>query len=468
MVLLKTAHIARPATSSSPLTGFATVGSELLAEEDPHLHGVLCAEHTRQETQLSLLPTATVTDPSVLSCMASAANNATAHDRLDDEHRAIEDLAVARAKSAFGARYANVRPHSAVEARAAVLAALTGPRDVVLDVRADHDPVPGRAGQDTVRTAHPGGIDYAEVAALARAHRPRVITVGGPHQRPVDYAGLRTIADDVGALLVADISHVAGLVLTGLRHSPIDHAHVTTTCTHTNLAGPQGALVLAGREADQPAPGPDRRTLAARLHEQLSAARQGPPALPVIAGKARALDLAQSDTFRDTVRQMVVCAEDFADELAHLGNEVSAGGSHLVVLDLADRGVGALIAEQALEEVGIVVDAVVDAVTDTVVDAAAGTAGGPGAGAAADATGAAGGALRIGTASVAQRGFGRSEARQTAQLVDAVLGAVRPRGARGYQVEEFTRLSARDAVRRLLSQFPLPRYVPVNRWGGVR
>lgn len=454
MVVHKTGHIARPATSSSPMTGFAMVGAELLAEEDPHLHGVLYAEHSRQEAYLTLLASASVTDPSVLSCMASVANNVTARSRPGtsgaDELAAVEELAQQRARSAFGARYANVRPNSAVDARHGVLDALLDAGEVVLDVRLTAD---DRVGADLtagyrVVDHHldaTGLIDYARIAAAARELRPRVLMCGGePYPRSVDFVRLRAVADEVGALLLVDISHIAGLVLTGLHPSPVDEAHVVTACTHTQLAGPQGGLVLCGREADMVLP--DGRTLSERLREQTSWSRLGAPAIPAIAGKARALDLAQTDTYRDILARTVAGTAELVAELRSLHHRIVGGGTdnHIVVLDPATRTDAGRFAELALREVNIVVEPATM----------------PGGGAA-------GSALRIDMTSAGQRGFGSSEMRQTAQLLDAVLGGLRLGRDGDYQLEEFTRASVTDATRRLLSRFPLPRYVPVARWSAA-
>jgi len=419
MPILTTAHIARPATASSPLSGFLTAGAELLAQEDPQLHSAVCAEHAGHEGTLSLLADTGLVDPSVLACMASVTRppGELATD-LATGRAAIEQLAVLRAREAFGAGYANVLPHSAGAALTGVLDAVAAPGAPVLDLRGEAERV---VAQD----------DLAEVAALAERTRPAVLVAGGRFAPAgIDYAGLRELADAVGAVLVADLSTAAGQVVAGtVVHAganPIRHAHVTVTCTHAQLFGPPGAVVLTA----------ERDATADAVAGVLTWSWPGATTLPAVAGKARALHLATSDTFRDTVRRMAAGAAQLADELAGVGHQVrrEQAGAHVVELELSPRFTGAASAVAALGEVNMTVGV------------APGDGGAP--------------ALRLGTATLAQRQFGPSEVRQIAELLDSVLGATRPDGA----VDEFVRLSAHDSLRRLLSQFPLPCYVPVTQW----
>lgn len=416
MPILTTAHIARPATASSPLTGFLTAGTELLAQEDPQLHGAVCTEHAGQESTLSLLAGTGVVDPSVLACMAGVARPA---EQLTGSARTtIELLARARAAERFDAGYANVLPHSLTAALAGVLDALTSPGDRVLDLRGD--PLPGSACTLVEHTTT--GLAQADadaVTELAGRTAPAVVVCGG-EQAPaaIDYARLRAVADAVGALLVADVSGTAGQVAAGTAPSPVRHAHVTVACTHTQLFGPRGAVVLTAE--------PDRHAEA--IAATMTWSWPGATTLPAVAGKARALQLAAAEQFRDTIRQCVAAAALLADELTALGHPARHAelGNHVVWLDRDTNPVA------ALREVGITVSA---------------------------------GPARLGTATLAQRRFGPSEVRQVAELLDSVFGAVRSddTGTTGV-VDEFVRLSAFDSVRRLLSQFPLPCYVPVTQW----
>lgn len=450
-------------TVASPMRRSAQRGVDLLAEEDPDLHGALCAEHTRQESRLMLVASSSITDSSVLACMSSASMNVTAEGYPGARYHAgcaeidvIEQLAIDRAKDVFGARYVNVQPHSATTANYAVLSSLLRPGDVILGMRLDQ----GGHLTHGYKIAYSGSyfdgvgygldatgqIDYAEVAELAREHRPKLIVCGATsYPRQVDWARFREIADEVGALLMADISHITGLVATGLHPSPIDHAHVTTTCTHKQLAGPRGGLIMCGRDADMPF-GDTGRTLSQQLARAVFPFFQGAPVLPAIAGKARALAIAGTDRYRESARRIVDNAATLAEALGDAGYRLVTGGTdnHIVLLDLTDTGLSGLVAEKALEEAWIVVNK----------NHIPGDRRPP----------ATSSGVRIGTNAVAQRGFGAAEMRQCADLIDRVLRAVRPRGDRDYELEQFTLDAVRAEIGVLTTEFPLPRYTSPSRW----
>lgn len=411
MPILTTAHIARPATASSPLSGFLTASAELLAQEDPLLHGAVCAEHAGQESTLSLLADTGAVDPSVLACMASVTRSV---DQLaGDELAAIEHLATDRARDVFHAGYANVLPSSTGAALAGVLIALRA--EEVLDLRGGPDPTTQLRGD--------------EVAELARRSRPSVIVCGGRDAPAgIDHARLRAIADEVAAVLVADVTGIAGLVAVGMADSPVPHAHVTIAGTHSQLFGPHGAVVLT----------PSHDELAEAIAATLTWSWPGAGSLPSVAGKARALHLTGFEPFRDTIRRMRASTTQLAGELAAMGHPVRGAelANHVVLVALPDRYPAADPVVRGLGAVNLTTAAAPPGVTG------------------------AGPTLRLGTATLAQRQFGSSEVRQVAELLDSVLGATRLDGS----VDEFVRLSAYDSVRRLLSQFPLPCYVPVTQW----
>ncbi|HEX2133796.1 MAG TPA: hypothetical protein VHH15_19800 [Actinophytocola sp.] len=411
MPIHTTAHIARPATASSPLSGFLTASAELLAQEDPQLHGAVCAEHAGQESTLSLMADTGAVDPSVLACMAGVARSA---DELAGAARAaIEHLAADRAREVFHAGYANVLPASPGAALAGVLATVRA--EEVLDLRVAPDP----AVQ----------LRDDEVAELARQSRPSAIVCGGRDAPAgIDHARLRAVADEVGAVLVADVTAIAGLVATGLADSPVPHAHVTVAGTHHQLFGPHGAVVLT--------PGHD--ALAEAIAGTLTWSWPGAGSLPSIAGKARALHLARAEPFRETLLRTRRCAAQLAAELSVMGHPVRGEelANHVVLVALPERYPDADPVVRGLRTVNLTTAPAPPGPVTT----------GP--------------ALRLGTATLAQRHFGVSEARQVAELLDSVLGATRRDGS----VDEFVRLSAYDSVRRLLSQFPLPCYVPVTQW----
>jgi glycine hydroxymethyltransferase len=292
-----------------------------------------------------------------------------------------------------------------------VLAALIGPDGWVLDLRDD--------------TGFP---------ELKKMPAPSVLLAAATGQEPIE---LRAAADAYNALLVIDMTEVAGEVVTGLRPSPVDIAHVTIAGTRGQLAGTDGALVLCGAPADQPISGvPD---LGGLLERELGWDWPGAGTLASVAGVARTMDLASSEAYRDAMRQMLANAGHLAEELRALGYrcERDAGGGQIVRVDLSTWDTRARFAAPALEEVNIVVETTRSGADPT--------------------------RLRLGTGSLTQRQFGFSEIRQAAELVHTVLGAIRSEDG-VYQLEEFSRASAQDAVRRLMSQFPVPRHVPVSRW----
>ncbi|MFH8241790.1 serine hydroxymethyltransferase [Streptomyces sp. NPDC018321] len=441
---------------------FARHAARLLVADDEDLVSAIEQENARQQNSLMLVASSSVTDPSVLACLATSSMNVTAEGYPGARYHAgceaidpIEQLAVDRARALFGARYANVQPHSATTANYAVLSALLDPGDVVLGMRLNHG---GHlthgysvAYSGTYFTAvnygldEHGRIDYEEVAALAEAHRPKLIVCGATaYPRTVDFARFRAIADSVGALLMADISHIAGLVAAGLHPSPVDHAHITTTCTHKQLAGPRGGIILSGRDADTVLPGTGR-TIAKTLDRAVFPFFQGAPVLPAIAAKARAFALAATDTYRATAQRILDDSAALAAELTALGHDVVTGGSdnHIVLLDLTRDGVSGIAAERALESIGIVVNKnriPGDSRPATV------TSG-----------------VRIGTNAVAQRGLGPAEMRVCARIIHSVLTAMRREGERDFTLDEFTAAGLRAEVEKLAAQFPLPRYLPGGR-----
>jgi glycine hydroxymethyltransferase len=429
--------------------------SRTLRTADPVLHELLQREQRRQAGCLSLVASSSVVDPSVLACQASVAVNVTAEGYPGRRFHAgctvldeIEQLAIDRAKTAFGARYVNVQPHSASTANYSVLAALLRPGDTMLGMALEqgghltHGSPVGFAGQyfDVVRYGldPSGGIDYDQVRDLAKRHRPRVIVCGATaYPRRIDFAAFRSIADEVDAYLLADISHTAGLVIAGLHPSPVPHAHITTTCTHKQLYGPRGGLLMSGPDADGPAPR-GSGTLADFLQRTVFPFTQGAPTMNVIAAKARALAEATAPDFAELAGRIVVLADVLARELVRRGHSLVTGGTdnHIVLVDLRSAGVTGLAVEQALEECGIVVNKNRVPGDTTPVHVTAG--------------------IRLGTNSVARRGFGPEEAARCADLVDRVVRGVAERG--DGTVDAALREQVVRSAAELCATFPLPRY----------
>ncbi|HYH82191.1 MAG TPA: serine hydroxymethyltransferase [Longimicrobium sp.] len=432
-------------------------GAALLRAEDPALHALLCREQRRQAETLMMVAASSVADPSVLACAGAAAANTTTEGYPGARFHAgceavdeIERLAVARAKAAFGARYANVQPHSGTSANQAVMFGLLSPGDTVLGLDLDagghlsHGAKPSVSGRYFRALAYgvdaEGRIDYAGARRLALEHRPRLIVCGASaYPRTVDFARFRAIADEAGALLLADISHVAGLVAAGEHPSSIDHAHVTTTSTYKQLFGPRGGLILMGRDADAPAPD-GRGTLAEAAQRAVFPYFQGTPDLAGIAAKARALGLVARPEFRALARRIVAGARVLAEALQARGYRVLTGGTdnHIVLIDVLARGITGVQAERALESCGIVVNK--NRIPGDTRGALV-TSG-----------------VRLGTNALALRGMGPEAMPVCAALVDEVLRAVEPRGEREHALDPAVRDRVAGAVRALCARYPLPRY----------
>ncbi|MYS43010.1 serine hydroxymethyltransferase [Streptomyces sp. SID5998] len=433
-------------------------GGALLRHADPELLGLLDADVVAQNSTLAMVASASVADPSVLAAGAAALSNVTAEGYPGNRYHPgaswfdrVERLAVERATALFHARYANVQPHSCSSANLAVLGALLPPGGTLLALELDagghltHGSSASITGRH-YRAVHygltsQGRIDHDQVAELALRHRPGVIIVGASaHPRTLDFVRFREIADTVGAYLVADISHIAGLVATGEHPSPIDVAHVTTTSTYKQLGGPRGGLILIGQEHDTP--GPDGRTPLSRLMQRaVFPLSQGTPNPAAIAAKARAFELASAPSFKETARLIVGNALELAAELARLGYDILTGGTdnHMVVMDLREQGLSGVIAERALEECGILANRNrIDGDLRPPLVASG---------------------LRLGTNILAQRGLGAAEMRECARLLHTVLAATTAVDDTTYLLAPDLRARVRTEVELLCARFPLPHYL---------
>ncbi|HET7233648.1 MAG TPA: hypothetical protein VFJ16_26805, partial [Longimicrobium sp.] len=246
-------------------------GLDRLRGADPALWELIAREHQRQNETLTMVAASSIADPAVLACEGSSLLNTTTEGYPGARYHAgcevvdlVERLAIERACRAFGARYANVQPHSGTSANQIVMFSLLRAGDTVLGLDLDagghlsHGSRASVSGNYFTAVGYGvdagGRIDMDEVRRLALEHRPRLIVAGASaYPRTVDFAAFRAVADEVGAYLLADISHIAGLVAAGVHPSPIDHAHFTTTSTYKQLCGPRGGLVLMGRDHDAPA-----------------------------------------------------------------------------------------------------------------------------------------------------------------------------------------------------------------------
>ena len=338
-----------------------------IAGYDDELANAIGAERRRQEEHVELIASENYASPRVLEAQGSVLTNKYAegypHRRYYGgcEHVDIaEDLAIARAKQLFGAHYANVQPHSGSQANVAVFAALLQPGDSILGMslahggHLTHGAKPNFSGR--FYEAHQygleeetGEIDYDEVEALAREHRPRLIISGfSAYSRIVDWERFRVIADSVDAYLMADIAHVAGLIAAEVYPSPVPFADVVTTTTHKTLRGPRGGLILA-RENDE---------LTRKFNSLVFPGTQGGPLMHVIAAKAVAFKEALEPEFRAYQEQVVANARVMAATLMERGYKIVSGGTdnHLFLVDLIDKDITGKDADAALGRAYITVN----------------------------------------------------------------------------------------------------------------
>jgi glycine hydroxymethyltransferase len=387
-----------------------------LAEVDPEVAAAVAAELRRQQSTLEMIASENFAPVSVMQAQGSVLTNKYAEGYPGRryyggcEHVDVtEQLAIDRVKDLFGARFANVQPHSGAQANTAVFFALLNPGDTILGLSLAHgghlthgmkinysgkmfDVVPYQVRPDD------GLVDMDQVERLAREHRPRMIIAGwSAYPRQLDFPRFRAIADEVGAYLMVDMAHFAGLVAAGLHPSPIPHAHVTTTTTHKTLGGPRGGVILT-----------DDPDIAKKVNSAVFPGMQGGPLEHVIAAKAVAFRLAAGPEFRERQERTLQGARLLAERLsapdtAAAGVRVLTGGTdvHLVLVDLRDADLDGRQAEDRLHDIGITVNrnAVPFDPRPPMV-----TSG-----------------LRIGTPALATRGFDADDFREVADIIALAL-----------------------------------------------
>jgi glycine hydroxymethyltransferase len=407
-----------------------------LETEDPEIWQVIRDEEVRTQSHLELIASENYPSLAVLQAMGTILTAKYAEGYPGRRYYGgcevvdvAENLARDRAKELFGAEYANVQPHAGAQANMAVFHALLERGDTVLGLSLDqgghlthgspvnfsgqyYDFVPYHVDRDTHR------IDMDEVRSLARDHRPKMILTGATaYSRLWDFADFREIADEVGALLMCDMAHFAGLVAAGVHPSPVPHADVVTTTTHKTLRGPRGGMILA------------RETHGKALDKAVFPGIQGGPLMHVIAAKAVAFREAMSPEFRADQQATVTNAQALAASLAHAGASIVSGGTdnHLMLVDVRPLGVNGKEADAALGEVRITVN------KNTIPYDPEKPMIGSG--------------IRVGTPAVTSRGMREDEMRSIARLiVDGIA-------ARGDE-------SAQDEIRRrvgeITDRFPVP------------
>ena len=406
-----------------------------LRDVDPEVAEAIHLETERQADGLELIASENFVSEAVMEAAGSVMTNKYAEGYPGRRYYGgcefvdrVEVLAIERAKALFGAAHVNVQPHSGTQANMAVYFSVLQPGDTIMGLNLAHgghlthgSPVnfSGRFFRVIPYGVHPETeqIDFAQVERLAREHRPKMIVVGGSaYPRTLDFATFKEIATAVGAILMADIAHPAGLIAAKLHPSPIPYAEFVTSTTHKTLRGPRGGMIMCQEE------------YAAVLNKNLFPGFQGGPLMHIIAAKAVAFKEALSDEFRAYQRQIQLNAVALAEELGALGFRLVAGGTdtHLLLVDLRPKRLTGKVAETALEKAGITVnknaipfDPEKPAVTS---------------------------GIRIGTPAVTTRGMQAEEMRLIGQLIAEVLEDV---------TDETRQRRVRDKVRELCQQFPL-------------
>jgi len=425
------------AQTASAADAFFTQG---LAESDREIAQVLSRELKRQQDQIELIASENIVSRAVLEAQGSVLTNKYAEGYPGkryyggcEEVDVAETLAIERAKRLFGAEFANVQPHSGSQANQAVFMATMSPGDTFMgmDLAAGGHLTHGKNVNQSGKWFNPVSyavrqqdqlIDYDQAAEVALAAKPKVIIAGGSaYSREIDFARFREIADSVGAILMVDIAHYAGLVAGGAYPNPMPHAHVVTTTTHKTLRGPRGGMILT-----------NDKKLAKKIDSAVFPGLQGGPLMHVIAAKAVAFGEALRPEFKLYARQVVENARAMADALAAGGLKIVSGGtdSHLMLVDLTPKGVTGADAEVALERAhitcnknGIPFDPLPFTQTS---------------------------GLRLGSPAGTSRGFGPAEFRRIGQMIAEVVDGLAA-GGDNSAVEA----KVRDEVLALTRRFPI-------------
>ena len=334
-----------------------------LAKRDPVVMAMHERELRRQQTQVELIASENLVSRAVMEAQGSVLTNKYAEGYVGRRYYGgcehvdeIESLALLRARELFGADYANVQPHSGAQANGAVMLALLQPGDTVLGMSLQagghltHGARPAMSGKwfkPVHYGVHPDTclIDYDAVRRLALEHRPKLIIAGcSAYARQLDFARFRQIADEAGALLMADMAHIAGLVAAGRHASPVPHAHVVTSTTHKTLRGPRGGFILTNDGA-----------IAQQINAAVFPGMQGGPLMHVIAAKAVAFGEALQADFKRYIDRVLDNAQALAHALQAGGVRLVSGGTdnHLLLLDLQARGLTGAHVERTLEQAGI-------------------------------------------------------------------------------------------------------------------
>jgi len=412
-----------------------------IQDADPIVSKAIAGELSRQEEQIELIASENIVSKAVMLAQGTVMTNKYAEgypgrryyggcEYMDD----VEAAAIARAKQLFNCEFANVQAHSGAQANGAVMLALLQPGDTIMGMSLDagghltHGARPALSGKwfNAVQygvSAETQRIDYDEIERIAIESQPKMIIAGGSAiPREIDFARFREIADKVGAYLMVDMAHIAGLIATGIHPSPLPHAHVVTTTTHKTLRGPRGGMILSN-DLD----------LGKKINSAIFPGLQGGPLMHVISAKAIAFNEALQPSFATYMQQVVDNARALAEVLVERGCDIVTGGTdtHLVLVDLRPKGLTGNYVEAALERAhitcnknGIPFDPEKPTVTS---------------------------GIRLGTPAATTRGFDADNFRQVGHLISDVLDGLVGHPEGNAEVEA----KVREQVMTLCQQFPL-------------
>jgi len=413
-----------------------------LAETDPEIADAIARELSRQRDEIELIASENIVSKAVLEAQGSVLTNKYAEGLPGRRFYGgcqhvdvVETVAIERVTKLFGCRFANVQPHSGASANAAAFMALMAPGDTFmgLNLAAGGHLTHGSPVNMSGRWFKPVSygvrrddhrIDFDEVQRLAREHKPKVIIAGGSaYPRIIDFRRFREIADDVGAKLLVDMAHFAGLVAGGVHPSPFPHAHVVTSTAHKTLRGPRSGFILSNDEE-----------LAKKINSAVFPGLQGGPLMHVVAAKAVAFGEALRPAFKLYAKNVVANAKALAETLKSRGLDIVSGGTdtHLMLVDLRPKHLTGKVAEAALERAhitcnknGIPWDPQKPTITS---------------------------GIRLGTPAGTTRGFGIAEFQEVGELIVEVLDALSRNGA---EEDASTEAAVREKVTRLVRRFPI-------------
>lgn len=395
-------------------------------EKDKELFALIAKEKKRQQQGIELIASENFTSKQVMAAMGSCLTNKYAEGYPGRRYYGgcevvdqVEQLAIDRAKTLFNAAWVNVQPHSGAQANAAVMLGVIQPGDTILGFNLSHgghlthgSPVnfSGKIYRAVHYGVHPdtGRVDYNEMKKVALAERPKLIIAGASsYSRDWDYEFMRRLADEVGALLLADISHPAGLIARGLLRDPLPHCHVVTTTTHKTLRGPRGGMIMMGQDFENPwgqkTPKGETKMMSAVLDGAVFPGTQGGPLEHVIAGKAVAFGEDLQDDYLKYCVQVVKNAQAMSHAFMELGYKVISGGTdnHSMLIDLRSKDLTGKLAEQVLGKVSITVNKNMVPFDDKSPFVTSG--------------------IRIGTPAMTTRGIKEKDAVRIVQLIDEAL-----------------------------------------------